>query len=82
MLAQEIKITDTLHIIEISYLRTGAILIENGNILSHMAIVAREFKKPCIIGIDNLTKILKDGDLVEVDADTGIVRILKSSLIS
>jgi len=36
-------------------------------------------KKPCIIGTKTATKILKDGDLVEVDADNGIVRILKKA---
>jgi len=36
--------------------------------------VARELKKPCIIGTKNATKILKDGDWVEVDAERGIVR--------
>ncbi|MFA5878522.1 MAG: PEP-utilizing enzyme [Candidatus Staskawiczbacteria bacterium] len=34
-------------------------------------------KKPCIIGTRNATKILKDGDFVEVDANKGIVKILK-----
>jgi phosphohistidine swiveling domain-containing protein len=33
--------------------------------------------KPCIIGTKIATKVLKDGDEVEVDADKGIVRILK-----
>jgi pyruvate,water dikinase len=51
----------------------GAILIEKGNVLSHMAIVAREFKKPCVIGVKFATKILKDGDMVEVDANKGVV---------
>ncbi|MEK7542815.1 MAG: PEP-utilizing enzyme [Patescibacteria group bacterium] len=39
--------------------------------------VARELKKPCIIGTKIATQVLKDGDMVEVDADKGIVRILK-----
>ena len=43
-----------------------------------MAIIARELRKPCIMGTKNATKILKNGDLVEVDADKGIVRIIKS----
>ncbi|PIS07436.1 hypothetical protein COT78_03595 [Candidatus Berkelbacteria bacterium CG10_big_fil_rev_8_21_14_0_10_43_13] len=43
-------------------------------IICHAAIVARELKKPCIIGTKNATKILKDGDWVEVDAERGIVR--------
>ncbi|MBI2607810.1 MAG: hypothetical protein HYW51_03210 [Candidatus Doudnabacteria bacterium] len=45
-----------------------------GGITSHAAIVAREMKKPCVIGTKVGTKVFKDGDLVEVDANKGIVR--------
>ncbi|HYV33937.1 MAG TPA: PEP-utilizing enzyme [Candidatus Limnocylindria bacterium] len=44
--------------------------------LSHAAIVSRELKKPCIIGTNSATQIFKDGDLVEVDANKGIVKKL------
>ncbi|MBC8501019.1 MAG: hypothetical protein H8D38_04625, partial [DPANN group archaeon] len=40
----------------------------------HAAIVAREMKTLCIVGTGNATKVLKDGDLVEVDAEKGVVR--------
>jgi len=36
-------------------------------------------KKPCIIGTKIATQVLKDGDLVEVDADEGVVKILEDS---
>ena len=55
----------------------AAIVTDEGGITCHAAIVSREFKKPCIIGTKNATRILKDGDLVEVDADKGVVRIIK-----
>ncbi len=42
-----------------------------------IAIAARELKKPCIIGTKIATKVLKNGDLVEVDANKGEVRIIK-----
>lgn len=45
--------------------------------LSHAAIISRELKIPCIIGTKNATKILNDGDLVEVDAENGVVKILE-----
>ncbi len=54
-----------------------AFVTDEGGITCHAAIVAREFKKPCIIGTKSATKVLKDGDMVEVDADNGIVRIIK-----
>ena len=38
-------------------------------------------KKPCIIGTKNATKILHDGDLVEVDADKGVVEDIRKSKI-
>ncbi|MFA5386747.1 MAG: PEP/pyruvate-binding domain-containing protein [Candidatus Paceibacterota bacterium] len=54
-----------------------AFVTEQGGITSHAAIVAREMRKPCIIGTKIATKVLKDGDMIEVDANNGIVKILK-----
>ena len=49
------------------------IITDRGGILSHAAIVSRELQKPCIVGTNNATKILKNGDTVELDAHNGIV---------
>lgn len=57
--------------------KASAFVTDEGGITCHAAIVARELKKPCIIGTKIATKILKDGDLVEVDANKGVVKILK-----
>ncbi len=54
--------------------KAAAFVTNEGGIISHAAIVSREMKKPCIVGTKIATKILKDGDLVEVDAEKGIVR--------
>jgi phosphohistidine swiveling domain-containing protein len=51
-----------------------AIITDEGGLTSHAAIVSRELKIPCIIGTQVATEILKDNDLVEVDADNGVVR--------
>lgn len=51
--------------------RASAIVTDTGGLTSHAAIVARELKKPCIIGTKIATKVLKDGDLVEVDGGEG-----------
>ena len=59
--------------------KAGAIVTDGGGLLSHAAIVAREMKKPCIIGTKIATQVLKDGDEVEVDANKGIVKIIKKS---
>lgn len=57
--------------------KSRAIITDEGGLLCHASIVAREFKKPCIIGTKIATKALKDGNLVEVDAKKGIVKILR-----
>ncbi len=57
--------------------KAAAFVTDEGGITCHAAIVARELKKPCIIGTKIATKVLKDGDVVEVDADKGIVKIIK-----
>ncbi len=56
--------------------KARAFVTDGGGLLCHAAITARELKKPCMIGTKNATKILKDGDLVEVDAENGVVNIL------
>jgi phosphohistidine swiveling domain-containing protein len=53
-----------------------AIITDEGGITCHAAIVARELKKPCIVGLQKGTKVLRDGDMVEVDADNGVVKII------
>jgi len=57
----------------------GAFVTDEGGALCHAAIVARELGKPCIIGTNIVTEVLRDGDLVEVDADNGVVRILEKA---
>jgi phosphohistidine swiveling domain-containing protein len=56
--------------------KAAAIVTEQGGITSHAAIVSREMNIPCVIGTRIATKVLKDGDLVEVDANKGIVKKL------
>lgn len=56
--------------------KASAIVTDLGGLMSHAAIVSRELGIPCIIGTKIATKVLKDGDLVEVDANKGVVRKL------
>jgi pyruvate,water dikinase len=56
-----------------------AFVTDEGGITCHASIVAREMHKPCIIGTKIATKVLKDGDMVEVDADRGVVTIIKNN---
>jgi phosphohistidine swiveling domain-containing protein len=57
--------------------KCSAIITNEGGITCHAAIISRELGIPCIIGTKIATKVLKDGDMVEVDAYNGIVRIIK-----
>jgi pyruvate,water dikinase len=58
------------------FINAAAVLLEIGGELQHGALVAREYGKPCITGIADLTTRFTDGQLVEVDGNTGIVRLL------
>jgi len=53
-----------------------AFVTDEGGIICHAAIIAREFKKPCVVGTKIATEVLSNGDLVEVDANNGIIRVL------
>ncbi|MBU0471218.1 MAG: hypothetical protein KKF65_01230 [Nanoarchaeota archaeon] len=54
--------------------KVAAIVTDEGGITCHAAIISREMNIPCIIGTKNATKVFKDGDLVEVDANKGVIR--------
>ncbi len=54
--------------------KAGAILTDVGGVTCHAAIISRELKIPCIVGLKSVTRNFKEGDLVEVDANSGIVR--------
>jgi len=56
--------------------KASAIVTEEGGLLSHAAIVSRELGIPCVVGTKIATKVLKDGDRVEVDATKGVIKKL------
>jgi pyruvate,water dikinase len=56
--------------------RVGALITDKGGILSHPAIIAREYHVPAVVGTGNATSLLRDGQLVEVDGSNGVVRIV------
>ncbi len=59
--------------------KSSALVTDEGGILCHASIIARETKKPCIISTKIATKVFQDGDEVEVDANNGIVKIIKKA---
>ena len=52
------------------------LVIERGGMLSHGAIVAREFGIPCVVGVANATRELFQAGQIEVDGDRGEVHVL------
>ncbi len=58
------------------FVNAAAVLLEVGGVLQHGAVIAREYGKPCVVGIDGLMKKLCDGQRVEVDGTAGVIRLL------
>lgn len=54
----------------------AAVVTEVGGVLSHCAVVAREFQIPAVVGAHGATKKIRDGDLLEVDGDAGLVLLI------
>jgi pyruvate,water dikinase len=54
--------------------RAAAIVTDGGGMTSHAAIVSRELGVPCIVGTGRATRVLRDGEVVTVDAREGVVR--------
>ena len=53
----------------------GALITDSGGILSHPAIIAREYRIPAVVATGNATELLTDGQLVSVDGSTGTARL-------
>ena len=56
----------------------GAVVVEQGGLLCHAAVIAREFGVPGVVGVAGATTQLNDGDTIEVDAASGTVRLVSS----
>lgn len=54
----------------------GGLITDTGGVLSHAAVVAREFALPAVVGTGDATQRIADGRLVELDGTSGIVRLL------
>ena len=60
------------------FLLAGAagIVAEKGSLLSHTAIISRELGKPAVVGVEGVTRLLQNGDLVEIDGGTGQINVV------
>ena len=54
----------------------AAIVTDTGGVLSHSAVVAREYRIPAVVGTRHATRTFHDGQLLEVDGEAGTVRVV------
>jgi len=59
------------------FINAAAVILEIGGELQHGALIAREYGKPCVAGIPDVTAAFSDGQMVEVDGNSGLVRFLE-----
>ena len=58
------------------FVNAAAVVLEVGGILQHGAVIAREYGKPCVAGVDRVMTRLRDGQRVEVDGTAGVIRLV------
>jgi pyruvate,water dikinase len=58
------------------FVNAAAVVLEVGGVLQHGAVIAREYGKPCVAGVDRVVSRLRDGQTVEVDGTAGVIRVL------
>lgn len=74
----DILVSETTYPALVSAMKKASGIVTNaGGLACHAAIVSRELGIPCVVGTKIANKVLKDGDLVEVKATEGIIKILK-----
>ena len=56
-----------------------AIITDEGGLTCHAAIVSRELGIPCLVGTKVASKVFKDGDIIEIDTEQGVVRKIKNT---
>ena len=57
--------------------RLAGLVLETGGLLSHAAVVAREYGLPAVMGVPEATRQLQDGQIVQVDGTAGLVTVVK-----
>jgi nucleoside-diphosphate-sugar epimerase/phosphohistidine swiveling domain-containing protein len=74
------QVTDVGYTAAFSY--AAAVVTELGGPMSHAAVVAREFDIPCVVDVQDATRRLPPGALVEVDGDSGEIQVLELDMPS
>jgi len=58
------------------FLNAAAVVMDQGGLLSHGSIVAREYGLPCVANVGPASQVLRTGQMLEVDGSRGVVRVL------
>ena len=53
----------------------GGLIVESGSVISHGAILSREYGVPAVFNVENITRLVNNGNTVSLDGDTGIVKL-------
>ena len=59
------------------FINASAIILQIGGMMQHGGVVAREYGKPCVAGIEHVLTRFEDGQIVEVDGSSGRVRLVE-----
>ena len=60
------------------FLAAGGLVMEVGGMMTHGAIVAREYGIPAVVSVDRATERLKTGMIIKVDGSSGVIEILSA----
>ncbi len=60
------------------FTRIAGLVVERGGVLSHSAVIAREYRIPAVAGIANIVNEMHDGEMIEVDGTQGVVRYVQA----
>lgn len=60
-----------------AFRKAKGVITDEGGMSCHAAIISREFKLPCVVGTKVATRVIQTGDLIELDASSGTIKILE-----
>jgi pyruvate,water dikinase len=61
------------------FITAAGLVVEQGGILSHGSIVAREYGLPAVTNVASATRVIRTGDLIQVDGNRGVVKVLDTA---
>jgi pyruvate,water dikinase len=62
------------------FVNAAGVILEVGGMLQHGALVAREYGKPCICGVETATSALQDGQIVEMNGTDGTIKLVPAEI--